>query len=82
MMIGAMSQYGSTCRRHSAEEKAAAVRVVRFLLAGLGTSPGTTTLGAKQLGYGPEPVRDGVRQTDINDGLKAGFTTYEQARMR
>ncbi|WP_087013001.1 hypothetical protein [Leucobacter sp. 7(1)] len=77
-----MSQHGSTCRRHSVEEKAAAVRVLRFLLAGLGTSQGTTTRGSKQLGYGLEPVRDGVRQTDINDGLKAGFTTDEQARMR
>ena len=39
-------------------------------------------MGAEQLGYGVESVRASVRQADIDDGVKAGITTDEQARMR
>lgn len=36
----------------------------------------------EQLGYGVESVRAWVRQADIDDGVKAGVTSDEQARMR
>lgn len=39
-------------RRYSAEERTAAVRIVRTLRAELGTSQGTVVRVADQLGYG------------------------------
>ena len=71
-----------TARRYSPEEKAAAVRMVRALRAELGTEQGTVSRVARQLGYGVESVRAWVRQADIDDGVKSGITTDEQARMR
>ena len=56
--------------------------MVRTLRAELGTSQGTVQRVANQLGYGPESVRSWVRQADIDDGVKAGVTTDEQARVR
>ncbi len=58
-----------TTRRYSAEEKAAAVRMVRTLRAELGTEQGTVQRVARQLGYGVESVRTWVRQVDIDEGL-------------
>ena len=77
-----MGQHVKKGRRYSAEEKAAAVRMVRTLRAELGTSRGTVVRVADQLGYGVESVRAWVRQADIDDGVKAGVTTDEQARIR
>lgn len=57
-----MPQHKNKGRRYSAEEKAAAVRMVRTLRAELGTSQGTTSRVAEQLGYGVESVRAWVRQ--------------------
>lgn len=72
MENGAIAQHKSKGRRYSAEEKAAAVRMVRTLRVELGTSQGTTSRVAEQLGYGVEPVRAWVRQADTDDGVKAG----------
>ncbi len=47
-----MDRNGKTGRRYSAEEKAAAVRMVRTLRAELGTDRGTAQRVALQLGYG------------------------------
>ena len=77
-----MQQHLNKGRRYSGEEKTAAVRMVRTLRAELGTSQGTVQRVANQLGYGPESVRSWVRQADIDDGVKAGVTTDEQARVR
>ena len=77
-----MAQHKDKGRRYSAEEKAAAVRMVRTLRAELGTSQGTVQRVADQLGYGSESVRSWVRQSDIDDGVKVGVTTNEQARMK
>ena len=52
-----MGQHVKKGRRYSAEEKAAAVRMVRTLRAELGTSRGTVVRVADQLGYGVESVR-------------------------
>ncbi len=71
-----------TTRRYSPEEKAAAVRMVRALRAELGTTQGTVHRVANQLGYGVESVRTWVRQADIDDGVTAGVTTVEAARLR
>ena len=61
-----------TMRRYSPEEKAAAVRMVRTLRTELGTSQGTVSRVADQLGYGVESVRSWVRQADIDDGPAPG----------
>ena len=71
-----------TTRRYSPEEKAAAVRMVRALRAELGTEQGTVQRVARQLGYGVESVRMWVRQADIEEGLVAGVSTAESARVK
>ncbi len=71
-----------TTRRYSDQEKAQAVRLVRQLRKELGTSHGTVFRVARQLGYGTESVRAWVRQADIDDGLTAGTTTDEAARIK
>ncbi|WP_413543106.1 IS3 family transposase [Citricoccus nitrophenolicus] len=76
-----ISQDQPTTRRYSAEEKAAAVRMVRTLRAELGTTQGTVKRVAEQLGYGTESVRTWVKQADIDDGHTPGVTTDEAARM-
>ncbi len=57
-----MAQHVYKGRRYSVEEKAAAVRMVRALRAELGTSQGTTSRVAEQLGYGVASVRAWVRR--------------------
>nr|WP_313821710.1 transposase [Citricoccus sp.] len=63
-----ISQDQPTTRRYSAEEKAAAVRMVRTLRAELGTTQGTVKRVAEQLGYGTESVQNWVKQADVDDG--------------
>jgi transposase len=71
-----------TTRRYSEQEKAQAVRLVRQLRAELGQDQGTVKRVADQLGYGIESVRSWVRQADIDDGVTAGTTTAEVARVK
>jgi len=71
-----------TQRRYTDAEKAQAVRLVRQLRAELGTSQGTVTRVAEQLGYGTESVRAWVRQADIDDGDKPGTTTSDAEKMK
>jgi transposase-like protein len=71
-----------TTRRYSAEEKAAAVRMVRTLREELGTEQGTVARVARQLGYGIESVRSWVRQADIDDGHAPGVSTSESQRVK
>lgn len=71
-----------TTRRYSAEEKAAAARMVRSLRAELGTEQGTVQRVARRLGYGVESVRTWVRQADIDEGLAPGVTTSESKKVQ
>ena len=71
-----------TTRRYSAEEKAAAVRMVRTLRAELGTDHGTVQRVALQLGYGTESVRAWVRLADIDEGQVPGTSTRDAARLK
>jgi len=71
-----------TMRRYSPEEKAQAVRLVRQLRRELGTDHGTVYRVARQLGYGIESVRAWVKQADIDEGVTAGTTTQDMARIR
>ena len=71
-----------TSRRYSAEEKAAAVRMVRSLQAETGMTHGAVRRVADQLGYGVESVRTWVKQADIDDGARPGVTTTESEHVR
>ena len=71
-----------TTRRYSAEEKAAAVRMVRSLRVELGTEQGTIHRVAEQLGYGTESLRVWVKQADVDDGGAPGVTTEESVRVK
>lgn len=71
-----------TTRRYSPEEKAQAVRLVRQLRRELGTEHGTIQRVADQLGYGVETVRKWVKQADIDEGLKAGTSTEDAAKIK
>ena len=77
-----MDRNGKTGRRYSAEEKAAAVRMVRTLRVELGTNRGTVQRVALQLGYGVESVRSWVRRADIDDGVKQGVPSDSAAEIR
>lgn len=71
-----------TTRRYGAEEKAAAVRMVRTLRVELGTNHGTVQRVASQLGYGIESVRSWVRQADIDEGHVPGVSSSDAARLK
>lgn len=71
-----------TTRRYSEEEKAQAVRLVRQLRRELGTEHGTIQRVADQLGYGVETVRKWVKRADIDEGLKAGTSSEDAARIK
>lgn len=71
-----------TTRRYSPEEKARAVRLVRQLREELGTSQGTVSRIADQLGYGPETVRKWVRQADVDEGYVGGVSTEDSERVK
>jgi transposase len=72
----------STSRRYSAEEKAAAVRMVRALRAETGMTHGAVRPVAQQLGYGVESVRTWVKQADVDEGVRPGVTTSEAERVK
>lgn len=71
-----------TTRRYSDEEKSQAVRLVRQLRRELGTEHGTVQRVAGQLGYGVETVRKWVKRADIDEGLKAGTSSEDRARIK
>jgi transposase len=79
---GVMDKHDKRGRRYSAEEKAAAVRMVRTLRAELGTNQGTVQRVATQLGYGPESVRAWATQADIDEGVKTGVASDGLAEIR
>jgi transposase-like protein len=71
-----------TTRRYTEEEKAQAVRLVRQLRRELGTEHGTVQRVAEQLGYGVETVRKWVKRADVDEGLKAGTSSEDRARIK
>jgi transposase len=71
-----------TTRRYSAEEKQAAVRMVRSLQAETGMGTGAVRRVAGQLGYGVESVRAWVKQAEVDDGVRPGTTSGDADRLR
>jgi len=72
----------STARRYSGEQKDQAVRLVRKLREETGERFGAVKRVADQLGYGVESVRSWVAQADIDEGVRAGTTTDDAARIK
>ena len=59
-----------------------AVRLVAETAAERGDRHGAVTHVARQLGIGPESVRQWVRQAEIDRGDRGGLTTEERERMK
>ncbi len=69
-------------RRYSDEQKKHAVRMVFALREELGTSSGTVTRVARQLGYGEESLRRWVAQAEVDAGSRAGVSTVESVELK
>ena len=72
----------ATSRRYSAEQKQHAVRMVLALREELGTSAGTVTRVARQLGYGVESVRKWVAQAETDADVRAGVSSGESEELK
>jgi transposase len=70
-----------TTRRYSQEEKDQAVRLVRQARAE-GRGHGAVQRIAEQLGYGVETVRKWVKQADVDEGVKPGRSSEDNARIK
>ena len=68
-------------RRYPPEMRERAVRMVRETIAESGERVGAVTRVARQLGIGPESLRNWVKQADIDNGQRPGVTTAEQRRI-
>lgn len=77
-----MDKNGKTGQRYSAEEKAAAVRMVRTLKAELETDRGTAQQVPLQVCYGITGVGSWVRQADIDGRVAEGVTSDGRDRFR
>jgi transposase len=58
-----------------------AVRMVRETIAESGERVGAVTRVARQLGIGPESLRNWVKQADIDSGKRPVVTSAEQRRI-
>ena len=70
-----------TTRRYSDQEKEQAVRLVRQARSE-GRGHGAIQRIALQLGYGTETVRKWVKRADVDEGLKAGTSSEDRARIK
>src|SRR6266566_8165128 len=68
-------------RRYPPEMRERAVRMVRESIAESGERVGAVTRVARQLGIGPESLRNWVKQADVDAGKRPGMTTTEQRRI-
>jgi transposase len=69
-------------RRYPPELRERAVRLVAETATERGDRHGAVTHVARQLGIGPESVRNWVNQAAIDAGDRVGLTTEERARMK
>src|SRR6186997_709009 len=71
-----------TTRRYSKVQREQAVRLVRQLREETGEKHGAVQRVARQLGFGVETVRKWVNQADVDDGVRPGTSTEENAKIR
>ena len=69
-------------RRYPPELRERAVRLVAETATERGDRHGAVTHVARQLGIGPESVRNWVHQAAVDGGDRVGLTTDERARMK
>jgi len=55
--------------------------MVHEAIAASGERVGAVTRVARQLGIGPESLRNWVKQTDVDNGMRPGVTTEQQRRI-
>jgi len=68
-------------RRYPPELRERAVRMVYEAIAESGERVGAVTRVARQLGIGPESLRNWVKQADVDTGKRPGVTTEQQRRI-
>ena len=68
-------------RRYPPEFRERAVRMVQEAIAESGERVGAVTRVARQLGIGPESLRNWVKQAEVNNGKRPGVTTEQQRRV-
>src|SRR3954467_841857 len=68
-------------RRYPPEMRERALRMVHEVIAESGERVGAVTRVARQLGIGPESLRNWVKQAEIDNGKRPGVTTAEQQRI-
>lgn len=68
-------------RRYPLELRQRAVRMVHEAIAESGERVGAVTRVARQLGIGPESLRNWVKQADIDKGNRPGVSTEQQRRI-
>jgi transposase len=68
-------------RRYPPELRERAVRMVREAIVENGERFGVVTRVARQLGIGPESLRNWVMQAEIDDGKRPGVTSEERRRI-
>lgn len=68
-------------RHYPPEMRERAVRMVHEAIAESGERVGAVTRVARQLGIGPESLRNWVKQADVDAGKRPGVTSAEQRRI-
>jgi transposase len=68
-------------RRYPPEMRERAVRMVHEAIAESGERVGAVTRVARQLGIGPESLRNWVKQAAIDNGQRPGVPTDQQRRI-
>jgi transposase len=71
-----------TARRYTKTQRDQAVRLVRQLREETGEKHGAVQRVAQQLGFGVETVRKWVVQAEIDEGVRPGTTSEENAKIR
>jgi transposase len=68
-------------KRYPAELRERAVRMVQEAIAERGDAFGVVTRVARQLGIGPESLRNWVKHAQIDNGQRPGVTSEERRRL-
>ena len=68
-------------RPYPPEVRERKIRMVREVIAESGERQGAVTRAARQLGIGPESLRNWIKQADIAGGKRPGTPTAERQRI-